>query len=78
MKTISVGEFKTNLSQIIQRILKGEEYVVSFGRKKKKIFKVTPIQDEKPLKRKLGILQGKASVVFHDDWAISNDEFLKS
>ncbi len=77
MKTITVGEFKSNLAQIIQRILKGEEYIVSYGRKRKKIFKVTPIQDEKPFKRKLGTLQGKASVVFHDDWEISDEELLK-
>lgn len=46
MKTIAVGEFKTILVQIIQRIQKEEEYIVSYGRKKKKIFKVTPFQDK--------------------------------
>ncbi len=78
MKTITVAEFKTNLSQIIQKILKGEEYIISYGRKKKQIFKVTPIQIEKPFKRKLGTLQGKASVIFHDDWEVSDEDLLKS
>ena len=78
MKTITVGEFKSNLAQIIERILKGEEYVVSYGRKRKKIFKVVPYQEEKPKKRKLGLLEGKMTIKFHDDWEMSDEEFLNS
>ncbi|HMI68268.1 MAG TPA: hypothetical protein VK517_19640 [Cyclobacteriaceae bacterium] len=78
MKTITVGEFKSNLAQIIEKILKGEEYVVSYGRKRKKIFKVVPYQEEKPKKRKLGLLEGKMTIKFHDDWEMSDEEFLNS
>ncbi len=78
MKTITVGEFKSNLAQIIEKILKGEEYVVSYGRKRKKIFKVVPYQEEKPKKRKLGLLVGKMTIKFHDDWEMSDEEFLNS
>jgi len=78
MKTITVGEFKSNLAQIIEKILKGEEYVVSYGRKRKKIFKVVPYQEEKPKKRKLGILDGKVTIKFHDDWEMSDEELLNS
>ena len=78
MKTITVGEFKSNLAQIIEKILKGEEYVVSYGRKRKKIFKVVPYQEEKPKKRKLGLLEGKMTIKFHDDWEMSDQEFLNS
>ena len=78
MKTITVGEFKTNLAQIIEKILKGEEYVVSYGRKRKKIFKVVPYQEERPKKRKLGILEGKVTIKFHDDWEMSDEELLNS
>jgi antitoxin (DNA-binding transcriptional repressor) of toxin-antitoxin stability system len=78
MKTITVGEFKSNLAQIIEKILKGEEYVVSYGRKRKKIFKVVPYQEEKPKKRKLGLLEGKITIKFHDDWEMSDEEFLNS
>ena len=76
MKTITVGEFKSNLAQIIEQILKGEEFVVSYGRKKKKIFKVVPYQEEKPKKRKLGLLEGKVTIKIHDDWEMSDEEFL--
>jgi len=77
MKVISVGEFKANLAQIIERILKGEEYVVLYGRKKKKIFKVVPFREEKP-KRKLGSLEGKATAKFSKDWKMTTEEFLGS
>lgn len=75
MKIITVGEFKSNLAQIIEKILKGEEYVVSYGRKKKKIFKVIPYNESKP-KRKLGILEGKATVKISKDWKMTGEEFL--
>ena len=77
MKVITVGEFKARLSQIIERILKGEEYVISYGRKKKKIFKVVPYKEEKP-KRKLGSLVGKATATFSKDWKMTTEEFLGS
>ena len=77
MKVITVGEFKSNLAQIIEKILKGEEYIVSYGRKKKKIFKVMPYNEEKP-KRKIGILAGKASARFSKDWKMTTEEFLGS
>ncbi len=78
MKTITVGEFKSNLAQIIEKILKGEEYVVSYGRKRKKIFKVVPYMEEKQKKRRLGILDGKMTIKFHDDWEMSDEELLNS
>jgi antitoxin (DNA-binding transcriptional repressor) of toxin-antitoxin stability system len=77
MKVITVGEFKSNLAQIIEKILKGEEYVVSYGRKKKKIFKVVPYHEDEP-KRRLGILKGKATVEFSRDWKMTTEEFLGS
>lgn len=60
----------------IERILKGEEFIVSYGRKKNKIFKVSPIKEEKPFKRKLGVLEGKATATFSEDWEMSEEELL--
>jgi antitoxin (DNA-binding transcriptional repressor) of toxin-antitoxin stability system len=77
MKTVSIGDFKTNLSEIAQKVLKGEEFIVTHGRKKTKMFKVVPFT-EKSKKRKLGILEGKATVKFHDDWEMSDEELLGS
>ncbi len=35
MKTISIQEFKTNISKFEKKILNGEEFVVTHGQKKK-------------------------------------------
>jgi antitoxin (DNA-binding transcriptional repressor) of toxin-antitoxin stability system len=76
MKTVSIGDFKTNLSEIAQKVLKGEEFIVTHGRKKTKMFKVSPLDEVKQTKRKLGILKGKVKVKFHDDWEMSEEELL--
>jgi len=33
-----------------------------------------PFQQKTPEKRKLGILKGKAKVIFHDDWSMTPEE----
>lgn len=37
MKVISVSEFKSRFSQILEWIKNGEEVVISYGRKKKEV-----------------------------------------
>jgi antitoxin (DNA-binding transcriptional repressor) of toxin-antitoxin stability system len=37
MKTIQSGEFKNNFAHFLERAMKGEEFIVSYGRKKKKV-----------------------------------------
>jgi len=34
MKTISTGDFKINLSSVLKNIMEGEEYIMSYGKKK--------------------------------------------
>lgn len=75
---VTIGEFKTNLSEYAAKVQKGAEFIVTHGRRRKKIFKVIPIPEEKHVKRKLGVLKGKATVVFHDDWKMTTEEFLGS
>jgi hypothetical protein len=39
--------------------------------------KTTPVsQTEIPQKRKIGILDGKVNIVFHDDWSMTTEELL--
>ncbi len=76
MKTVTIGEFKTNLSALVLKVQQGEELVVTHGRKKKKILRVLAFREEKPKKRKLGLLEGKVKAVFHDDWEMSEEELL--
>jgi len=77
MKTISVGEFKSRFSQILEWIQKGEEVVVSYGRKKEEVAVLIDIKKfRKPKKRKLGPLEGKGSFKIHKDFEMSTQELL--
>ncbi len=54
MKTMTVGEFKTHFSEVVDLILKGEGVQVTYGRKKEVIGKFMPtVKAKKP--RPIGI-----------------------
>ncbi len=76
MKTMSVGEFKTHFSDVIEQVKSGEKIAVTFGKKRKVVGYFLPEIPEAKGKRKLGILEGKASVNFHPDFKITEEEFL--
>lgn len=75
MKTMSVGEFKTHFSEVIEQVRAGEKFAVTFGKKKEIVGYFTPEAPEQP-KRQLGILKGKIKVVFKDDFEMSTEELL--
>ncbi len=76
MKTMTVGDFKTHFSEVIQDIKAGEEIALAFGRKKEIIAYLIPKANRKPANRQLGILQNKGKVLFTDDFKMTEEEFL--
>jgi antitoxin (DNA-binding transcriptional repressor) of toxin-antitoxin stability system len=76
MKTMSVGEFKTNFSEALKEVLAGEEIGILYGKKKTLVAKLVPKVAEKKAKRKLGILEGKGKVTFGKDFKMTEEEFL--
>lgn len=72
---MSVGEFKTHFSEVIEQVKSGKKVAVTYGKKKEIIGYFLP---ELPQgnKRKLGILEGKASAVFKADFKITEEDFL--
>ncbi len=76
MKTMSVGEFKAHFSEVLENIKDGEPVAVTYGKKKKIVAYLQPAIEEKKPKRKLGILEGKASFVFGPDFEMTEEEFL--
>lgn len=74
MKTMTVGEFKTHFSEVMEQVKAGISIAVTFGRKKEVIGYFVPENKNKATKRKLGIV--KAAVVFKDDFKITESEFL--
>ena len=79
MKIQSVGELKTNFSEVLENVKKGESIVISYGRKKKKIAVIVPYNDYKATKkRKLGLYENKVTYRIHDDFKFTDSEFLKA
>ena len=76
METMSVGEFKSNFSQVLKRVLAGEEIGILYGKKKEMVARLVPKEHVKKPRRKLGILEGKLKVTFSDDFKMSEEEFL--
>ena len=76
MKTMSVGVFKTNFSEDIKLVLAGEEIGILYGKKRDLVAMLVPKPIENKPSRKLGILEGKGSVVFGPDFKMTEEEFL--
>ena len=79
METLTVGELKRKFSLILQRVQAGEEIIISFGKKEKKIAVLVPYDkyiSDSP--RPLGILKGKAKYKIGNDFQITDEELLVS
>lgn len=77
MKTITVGEFKARLAEILERVSRGEEFVVSFGKKRVNIAALIPFKNyKKSKKRKIGLYDGKVKYSISDDFKMTTEEFL--
>lgn len=76
MKTMTVGEFKTHFAEVLEQVKAGVGIAVTYGRKKEIVGYFLPKSEMVPKKRRLGLLEGKASAVFKADFKISEEEFL--
>ena len=75
MKTMPVGELKSHFSEVIEAIKNGEQIVISYGKKKKKIAVIVPFsQYVKENSLKIGLLKGKAKCEFMDDYEMTSEE----
>ncbi len=77
MKTMPVGELKSHFSEVIEAIKNGEQIVISYGKKKKKIAVIVPFsQYAKENSIKLGLLKSKAKCEFSDDFEMTTEEMV--
>jgi antitoxin (DNA-binding transcriptional repressor) of toxin-antitoxin stability system len=75
MQTISVGELKANFSQILDLVQnKKEEFIIEYGRKRKKVAKIVPFEEKKK-EREFGIYEGKFTIP--DDFNDEDEEINK-
>ena len=76
MKSFAVGELKAHFSEVLEFVKNGEKVGILFGKNKKTIAMIVPVDDKNTSKRKIGILDGKAKITFKKDFSISEEEFL--
>ncbi|SDD23376.1 type II toxin-antitoxin system Phd/YefM family antitoxin [Niabella drilacis] len=75
METMSVGDFKSRFSEVLKKVMAGKEIGIAYGKKKNVVAKLVP-EIESKQKRKIGILEGKATVTFTKDAKLSESDFI--
>ena len=76
MKTMSVEEFKANFSEVLKRVLAGEEIGIFYGKRKEVVAKLVPKNAGKQSRRKIGMLESKGKIKFGADFKMTEKEFL--
>ena len=74
MKSMAVGEIKANFSEILEQVKYGEKVGILYGRKKKPVAMIVPYEEDKKIKRKIGILDGKVNITFKEDFEMTPEE----
>lgn len=67
MHTYTVGELKTNFSQILDLVRSGERVAIAYGKKRTIVAYIVPQMTQASRKRPLGLLVGKAKATFLDN-----------
>jgi antitoxin (DNA-binding transcriptional repressor) of toxin-antitoxin stability system len=75
MKAMAIGEFKTHFSEVLEEVKHGNKIGILYGRTKKPVAMIVPYE-EKPVERKIGILDGKINIQFRDDFEMTTEELL--
>ncbi len=79
MQTLTVGELKASFSEVLEKVKGGERIAISYGKKREKVAVIVPYSDHVPAPgRNLGILEGRAECIIHDDFEITDSEMLTS
>ena len=77
MKTLPVGELKTQFSEVLEKVKKGESFGIVYGKKKKPVAMIVPYKDSAVKKdRKIGLLDGKVNIIISESFKITEEEFL--
>ena len=76
MKALAVGELKAQFSEVLDEVRQGKKVGILYGRIKKPIAMIVPYQEEKKPSRKIGILDGKATMRIVGNGKITEEEFL--
>lgn len=79
MYDLTVGQFKSKFSEVLEKVLQGQSIGITYGKNKKKVAALVPYDKYMPDKKiKLGILEGKASFKIKKGFKMTEEEFLGS
>ncbi len=79
MIQLTVGEFKAKFSEVLSKVLQGESIGITYGKNKKKVAVLVPINKVMKTNRlKLGLLEGKATFKINHNFKMTDEEFLSS
>jgi len=77
MKILPVGEFKAQFAKVLESVKQGEEFVISYGKKKENIAVIIPYKEYKKRNRiQLGLLAKKGTYKINDDFKMTAEELL--
>ncbi|MCR6654789.1 MAG: hypothetical protein NVV63_03015 [Opitutus sp.] len=74
--TLTIGEFRSRISEALALVQKGESVIVTNGRNKRPVAIFAPPLVRRP--RKLGRLAGKAHVTIEPNWEMTDEELCGS
>jgi prevent-host-death family protein len=74
MKTLPVGELKTHFSEVLNRVIDGEEIVITYGRKRESVAVIVPYHKyRKKNSISLGLLKHKKMKI-EDNFKMTEEE----
>lgn len=78
MKTLPIGEFKAQFSDILDKVKAGESFGILYGRKKIPVAMLVPFEKKaKAAKRKIGLLDNKVTIKFSKNFEVSETDLLE-
>ncbi len=77
MLIVTIGDLKSQFSDILKKVQLGEEVAIAFGRKKEVLAYIVPKQfrDAQP-PRPVGLLDGKVKMSISKDFKMSEAELI--
>ncbi len=80
MKTLPVGQFKSQFSSVVDDLRRGEEVMITYGRKREPLATIVPQSKiKKPdYSVKIGDLEAKGWKYKMYDFEMTDEEFLNS
>jgi antitoxin (DNA-binding transcriptional repressor) of toxin-antitoxin stability system len=77
MKMVSVADFKSNFSGLLDEVRQGERIAIQYGRRKEIVAILTPPpQPTAGAVRRLGVLKGKARFKIRSDFKMTEEELI--